>query len=249
MSINNNEITEKDHWEGFHQKQPRMKLPSKLVITTRNIQDLLGKNISAGQKVLEIGFAPGKQLSYVASKYHANVTGLDYSSFGVETAKKLFDALNINAEVLCESIFETSLKDETFDVVYSIGVVEHFNDPTEIIRKHVRLTKKGGKAILAIPNYGGVYGKIQKWFDSANIDIHNLEMMNERAFGEFVRGMNCEQVEVYRYGRFDPSIISWRSKLPKVVARLINYLGTAVGHLMPTRMGALSPWLILEVRK
>lgn len=244
-----NEITEKNHWEGFHQTQPRLRLPSKLVVTTRNIQGLLGRHISSGDKVLEIGFAPGKQLSYVASEYGADVTGLDYSEFGSATAKKLFEALNLEATILCESIFETSLRDETFDVVYSIGVVEHFKDPTEIIQKHVYLLKPGGKAIIAIPNYGGIYGRIQNWFDSANIDIHNLDMMSEEAYAGFVAGMQIKSVCAFRYGRLDPSIVSWRARFPKVVARLINYLGTAVGHILPSRLGPLSPWLILEVTK
>lgn len=249
MNNKKNEITEKDHWEGFHQTQPRLRLPSRLVITTRNIQGLLQDNIAAGDSVLEIGFAPGKQLSYVAANYQAKVSGVDYSKYGIETAKKLFSALGLEADIRCESIFETSFVDGSFDFVYSIGVVEHFQDPTEIIQKHVDLLKPGGKALLAIPNYGGIYGRIQRWFDQGNVDIHNLEMMSKSAFAQFINPAEVQEIKSYRYGRLDPSILSWRAKFPIIVARIINYTGTLIGHLLPSRLGPFSPWLILEVRR
>lgn len=249
MNDKKNEITEQAHWDGFHQARPKLRLPSRLVITTRNIQDLLKKNVKHADKVLEIGFAPGKQLAYVGSVYGANVTGLDYSDYGVETAKQLFEALSLEANILCESIFESSLQDGTFDIVYSIGVVEHFNDPTEIIHKHIQLLRKGGKAIIAVPNYGGTYGKIQNWFDPENIAIHNLDMMNEKSFSDFANGLDTQHVCAYKFGRFDPSIISWRAKFPSIIAKAIGYLGTALGHISPPRLGGASPWLILEVTK
>lgn len=249
MNNKTNEITERDHWEGFHKTQPRLRLPSRLVITTRNIQGLLKDNIAAGDQVLEIGFAPGKQLSYVAANYQATVSGVDYSEHGIETAQRLFSALNIEADIRCESIFETSFSPSSFDFVYSIGVVEHFKDPTEVIQKHIGLLKPGGKAIIAIPNYGGIYGRVQSWFDQSNIDIHNLDMMSESAFAAFINADDVAEVKAYSYGRFDPSIISWRAKFPAIIAKMFNYAGTFIGHLLPSRLGFASPWLILEVRR
>ena len=249
MNNTKNEITERDHWEGFHETIPRLRLPSRLVITTRNIQNLLKQNISSGDEVLEIGFAPGKQLSYVAANYQAKVSGVDYSEHGIETAQRLFSALGIEADIRCESVFETSFSDGSFDFVYSIGVVEHFKDPTEVIQKHVELLKPGGKALIAIPNYGGIYGRVQAWFDQSNIDIHNLDMMSESAFAAFINSDEVAEVKSYSYGRFDPSIISWRAKLPRIFAKIINYTGTFIGHLLPSKLGFASPWLILEVRR
>ena len=49
-----------------HAGQPRMRLPSLLVASTRNLQRLLSTLVAPGMNVLAIGFATGKQLAYVA---------------------------------------------------------------------------------------------------------------------------------------------------------------------------------------
>ena len=55
------------------------------------------------------------------------------------------------------------IRPEYFDVVFSAGVVEHFTDPTEVIRIHLELMKNGGFLIIMMPNYanGSLY---RKWY-------------------------------------------------------------------------------------
>ena len=51
-----------------------------------------------GDRVLEIGCAPGKLLSWIAAELKAHVAGLDYSPRGLATAKRLFNALQLTAD-------------------------------------------------------------------------------------------------------------------------------------------------------
>ena len=43
---------------------------------------------------------------------------------------------------------------ESFDVVYSLGVVEHFDETYLAIKEHARVTKKDGIILITVPNLG-----------------------------------------------------------------------------------------------
>ncbi len=241
--------TTREYWEGFHSARPRLRLPSKLVITTRNVTHLLDSNVKPGMHVLEIGFAPGKILSYVNKVLGAAVTGLDYSEHGTAMARELFDALDVDGEILCEDVFNSSLEKDTFDVIYSIGVIEHFDDPRPLVRKHIEFLKRGGKAIIMIPNYRSIYGGLQKYFYPENLDIHNLDIMSEADILKLVPDDIPCQVISYRYGRIDPSQVTPSRRWPAIMSRLFSYGCTVLGHLQPFRIRSLAPWIVLEVTK
>ena len=151
------EIVGREHWDHVHRGRPRMRLPSPLIVATKNVYRLLDSRLSRGMKVCEIGFAPGKQLAGVAARYGVEVSGIDYSEPGVVTGRELFTALGMQADLRCESIFETSFPAETFDLVYSIGVIEHFTDPRPMVAAHYRLIRSGGRCVILIPAYRGLY--------------------------------------------------------------------------------------------
>jgi cyclopropane fatty-acyl-phospholipid synthase-like methyltransferase len=89
----------KAYWEATH-SQPRWRLPSRLIVATRNILRLLGTAVEPGMRVLEIGCAPGKHLAYLAKVRQARVCGLDYSEPGIAFSRELFSRLGL---VFCPS--------------------------------------------------------------------------------------------------------------------------------------------------
>jgi len=50
-------------------------------------------------------------------------------------------------------IFSIPFPDHTFDAVFNEGVVEHFPNYRDAIREMIRVTKPGGKVIIAVPNW------------------------------------------------------------------------------------------------
>lgn len=241
--------TSRDHWDNFYSANPRFRLPSKLIVATRNLQRLLKPHINRGDKVLEIGFAPGKQLAYIAKQYGADVAGVDYSDTGIAIARKLFAELGIVGDLRKEDIFRTSFEAGTFDFIYSVGVIEHFNDPRELVRIHVDLLKPGGVTLILIPNYGGHYGKLQKYFDPENLLIHNLKIMTCEAMRDLAPADLADEVRAFKSGRIDPSQLSLGQKWPRQVAKVFHLFFTALGGLQPFDIPALCPWIGLEIRK
>lgn len=239
-------MTTRQYWESVYTGQPRMRLPSLLVPTTRNLQRLLSTLVAPGMSVLEIGFAPGKSLAYVAKVLGARVSGLDFSTQGVRFAKTLFERLGIPGDLRCEDVFATTLSPGTFDVVYSVGLIEHFDDPRALVRRHVELLKPGGTALILIPNYRDLYGRLQHYFDPENLTIHNLNIMTCDALKALAPADLLSEVETNRVGRIDPGLVSPHKKWPAPIAKAFHLVFTALGIAQPLDFPALCPWIALR---
>jgi 2-polyprenyl-3-methyl-5-hydroxy-6-metoxy-1,4-benzoquinol methylase len=42
--------------------------------------------------------------------------------------------------------------------VISFGFIEHFDNPENVIQKHLDLLKPGGILIVGVPNFTGIHG-------------------------------------------------------------------------------------------
>ncbi len=237
------------HWEAVNSRRPTFGLPSSLVVSTRDLKHLLRKHIEPQMKVLEIGFAPGKFLAFAAKVLEANVSGIDYSEGGVQFAKRLFGALGIGGDLRCEDVFTTTLPLGKFDFVYSNGLIEHFEDPTELVRRHVEFLRPGGTALILIPNYGGIYGRIQRHFDPENLEIHNLNIMNCGAMSRLSPGNMIAQATSFRTGKISPWLISFDKTWPRSTATLAKLVLNGIGLLQPFDIGVLCPMIALKLKR
>lgn len=244
---NKSSITTRGYWSGMYRREPRMRLPSSFFVGTRNLQQLLQRHIKARTAFLEIGCAPGKMLAWVANKFDACVSGIDYAETGIEMSKKLFLSLGMEADLRCEDLFDTTFKSGSFDVVYSAGLIEHFDDPSDVVRRHIDLCKPGGISIIAVPNYGGIYGMLQKYLDPENLALHNLKIMNCSKLYSIVPVDSASQIRVYLTGCLNPSILSFGKKLPPFLAGGLFHAMNLMGLLQPFVFAPICPLIVLEI--
>jgi SAM-dependent methyltransferase len=112
-----------------------------------------------GRLVLDAGCGMGR-FSDVASRWGANVIGVDLSSAVDAAWRNLGDRENVR--VAQADIFRLPFADATFDAVFSIGVLHHTPDTRRAFEQLVRLVKPGGRiAIWLYASYGG-----DKWLVS-----------------------------------------------------------------------------------
>lgn len=249
MSLTGGPKTTLEHWEHAWSRPPRLRLPSGLWVWVRDLQRLLGAHVKPGMSVLEIGCAPGKILAWVAKALDGRVAGLDYSERGLTFAKELFRELGIRGELRCEDLGATTFEPGSFDVVFSVGLIEHFDDPREIVRQHVALTKPGGKTLLVVPNFGGVYGRIQAHFDPGNLLIHNLTIMAPEALTALVPRDLVSEARAYPAGCLSPWLINFEKRWPRVIAQGVCYGLNVAGLIQPFEIASLCPSLVLELRR
>ena len=98
----------------------------------------------------ELGCGSSTLLSKI-SKFSNRVVGIDYSEDALKSSRNRFKMLGIKTgEFLLDNCIDLKTK-ERFDTVWSSGLLEHFDNPPLIIKKHLKITKKGGYAIISVP--------------------------------------------------------------------------------------------------
>ena len=106
-----------------------------------------------GKWILDVGCGAGRFLD-VASKNDCEVVGIDLSN-ATDAAKKTL-AGRKNVHLVQGSIYELPFRDEVFDGVYCIGVIQHTPDPQKSWHSLPRVLKKGGR--IAITAY-----ELKRW--------------------------------------------------------------------------------------
>jgi SAM-dependent methyltransferase len=244
-----NAISSKQYWHSVWSAAPKHRLPSSLNVGVRDLKALLSRYMGAGADVLELGCAPGKMLAWISCRLGSRISGIDYSERGVDQAHALFRALEVPCDLRCEDVFSTTFVPGTFDCVYSVGLIEHFKDPSELVRKHVELLKPGGAAVILIPDYRGLYGKLQRHFDPDNLTIHNLDIMSKQGLVALVPSDLAGDTRVFRWGKLNPWLVNWNAKWPKLACLVWCLTLNVIGLIQPVRVDRLSPWIVLEIRR
>jgi SAM-dependent methyltransferase len=102
-----------------------------------------------GLKVLEIGCGLGTDGAQFA-KAGADYTGLDLTDAAIELARKRFTTSGLQGDFRVADAENLELPDETFDIVYSHGVLHHTPDTEAAVREIHRVLKPGGRAIVML---------------------------------------------------------------------------------------------------
>jgi uncharacterized protein YbaR (Trm112 family)/ubiquinone/menaquinone biosynthesis C-methylase UbiE len=94
------------------------------------------------KRMLEIGIGIGGMADYFSSKELSELVGIDLS-YAVDAAYKNFGE-NKFLHIVQASAFRLPIKDNSFDYVYSQGVLHHSSDPKACFREVCKTTKEKG---------------------------------------------------------------------------------------------------------
>ncbi|MCS7177282.1 MAG: class I SAM-dependent methyltransferase [Candidatus Kapabacteria bacterium] len=110
---------------------------------------LIGFHRYAGKRVLEIGCGLGTDLLQFA-RGGATVTGIDLSPQSVELARQHFELRGQEGTFLVADVEQLPFPDNTFDVVYSFGVLHHTPNIQHALAEIYRVLVPGGEVILML---------------------------------------------------------------------------------------------------
>lgn len=158
---------------------------------------LLGHLLDAsppGSHVLELGCAPGAMIEQLHALRPDRVyRGIDIAEEGLAAARARLGAQGIDAELTLGDIRDADV--EPADLVISFGLAEHFTDPTEAVRHHVRFVKPGGRVAVTVPNYAHpVVVRAMRWFTPETLATHNLDIMSRPALTAAMTGAGLVDV-------------------------------------------------------
>ena len=102
-----------------------------------------------GKRVLEIGCGLGTDGGQFVRK-GANYIGMDLTSASVQLARRRFQLSKLSGVVLEADAEDIPFEDETFDLVYSHGVLHHTPDTQRAFNEIHRVLRGGGQAIIML---------------------------------------------------------------------------------------------------
>ncbi len=112
---------------------------------------------SAGKRVLEIGVGLGADyLEWL--KAGAQATGIDLSVASVERACRRCELASYTADLSVSDAEHLPFPENTFDIVYSYGVMHHSPDTAQCIREALRVLKPGGALRIMIYHHPSLTG-------------------------------------------------------------------------------------------
>lgn len=98
-----------------------------------------------------------------ASHLNAHITGVDISSQMLSNAHERLSQANVKHQ-LCQSEVNTlPFADNSFDVVTSSHMLEHFPNPNQGLHEMVRVLRSGAPLILAVTR-SGLLGWLIQWY-------------------------------------------------------------------------------------
>lgn len=209
--------------------------------------------------LVEVGCGASVLLPYFGRRFGFSLAGVDYSPDGVEQSRALLAREGVEGDVRQGDLFAPP--DDLlgrFDVVFSLGLVEHFTDAPGCLRALARLARPGGRVVTVIPNLAGAIGAVQKVLDRSVYDVHvphDRESLREAHAAAGLTVTSAEYLLAMNFGVLNVSRLrpSPRALLARAAMRVLVDASRAVwryeslaGELTPRR--GLSPYVCVVAR-
>lgn len=132
-----------------------------------------------GKKALEVGCGRGSMSAYFADNGF-DCTLLDYSEPVIKTAKRIFEKNNLTAKFDVGDAMNLPYEENAFDVVFSIGLFEHFEDIAKPLKEQIRVLSNGGLFLAyVVPEYKENIQKDYSWVNDLLKELVNQETKDD----------------------------------------------------------------------
>ena len=228
------EVTSKEYWDNYWGegtvKFPSYKLSQGIFYTYKLLladcfDQIRSRTGRTRLKVVDCGCGEGLILRFIAEQFEdIEVWGIEYSE-AIEKARVMGDELGLQFNLVRGDLLEEWAPDlqESFDAVVSFGLIEHFEQPNEIMAQMSAALAPGGAMITVIPSFEGLFHFFWKLYDRENYSYHIPVSLDE--LRELHVDTNLEAVSTYRLGvPMIPGIHNasafWEKALQKVIKNI-----------------------------
>ncbi len=124
------------------------------------------KAYNSGKRVLEIGCGRGSLSCYFSDAGY-DCTLVDLSENVIDIAQEIFEKHDLKANFLVDDANNLKIEDNSFDVIYSIGLLEHFEDIETPLKEQIRVLDSGGIWFgYIVPEYTDNVQKEYEWINA-----------------------------------------------------------------------------------
>lgn len=205
VSMKETKLTGQTFWENYWEGKPG-KSKNKTSLLIKEILGFFDKKLPSvpGLTILEVGGAYGHYLLYLTRRFGYKAFSLDYSQVGNMQTQETFANAGVPVEVYERDLFADNSDLPKFDIVYSLGFIEHFDEPLVVVERHLELLKPGGILLIGVPNYGGIYQNVLKRLAPSIAQTHNMRTMDLGNWHLFEERLPIDPIFVGYIGGFEP---------------------------------------------
>ncbi len=204
------------------------------------------------QTAIELGGFPGYYTIFLKKHFGIEGTLLDYFVHeGI--LGSVLEANNLQKQDI--NVIEANLfsyqPQKRYDLVLSCGLIEHFEETSGIISKHLEFLNPGGTLFITLPNFKSLNGWVQKTFDKDNYSKHNIACMDPDLLKGMLTRLGLEVIGSGYFGRYSVWLENKQQKsvFVKAFIKTIWFIGKVLATLIPLESKMFSPYIILEAKK
>jgi ubiquinone/menaquinone biosynthesis C-methylase UbiE len=120
------------------------------------MKDAIGFDRYSGKRLLEVGCGTGTDLLQFA-RGGSEVVGIDLTPRSVEITRQRFRAYAVEGDFAIGDAENLAFPDNSFDLIYSFGVIHHTPDTGRAVSEFHRVLRPGGRAIVMLYNRASLY--------------------------------------------------------------------------------------------
>ena len=145
----------RDFWAKVGDRFPDLDGAASTCYYAENEQRLFAGHLAPldGLKILKTDLwdeAKNTRILVWAAAQGARAYGVDISEPTVIQARAAFPAGALRSAV--SDVRDLPFRDASFDAIYSMGTIEHFDETRRAVEEMARVLKPGGRAIVGVPN-------------------------------------------------------------------------------------------------
>lgn len=167
--------------------------------------------------ILDVGCGQGMMMEYFSERGN-KVIGIDITSHSVSfNALRGLTAIEADARNI-------PFAEDTFDLVYSLGVIEHFSGTEQALKEQVRVCKPGGIVVAVVPNLITPYCLASILFELLTRREHKLlvtygKPFSRKKLSKMFEIAGCDRIMVEPY--YGSAFL--RVLFNKLYARIIDF--------------------------
>lgn len=146
-------------------------------------------------QILDVGCGLGASSIYLVQRYRTKATGITISTVQVEMANKAAETAGVNATFLLMDA-EAMTFDKSFDVVWSVESISHYQDIPKFFISAAKLLKPGGT--LAITDWFKRKGLTLREHKKFLHDLEHGMMVELQTMEDYARYMAAAGLKVVR---------------------------------------------------
>jgi SAM-dependent methyltransferase len=237
-----NKLTDREYWANYWANY-EFKLIPENVLFKKYIPGLQG-----AESFIEIGGFPGEVAAYFYKNVCTDIHILDYYiDKAIINKLERVNSIPENSFKCIEADFFEYSDNASFDIVFSYGFIEHFDNTEDVLTRHIRLLSDNGKLLVILPNFRGLNGLVQYLFDRDTYKVHNLKSMIPKRLRQILIDARLSNIEV----TYSPKPMIWLEPKPnssRLLRNIIKVFSYAL-KLIPIPGRLLSPYIIIYAEK